>query len=145
MEKAAREAKKLYDDDKENECNGEAARIYNSLRASWERTLEDIVFFRVVQRHRDYIDTKNLKKVTVLSESDSDIFQAGFKKCSDVVDAHDPSSGRNAAAPPPDEIVQDIEALKNWVKGLLRPHLEDGRALSAVASESGIAYSTAQR
>jgi hypothetical protein len=28
---------------------------------------------------------------------------------------------------------------------LLRPHLEDGRTLSVVASEAGVAYSTAQR
>jgi transposase len=28
---------------------------------------------------------------------------------------------------------------------ILRPHLEDGRALSVVASEAGVAYSTAQR
>ena len=28
---------------------------------------------------------------------------------------------------------------------ILRPHLEDGKALSIVASEAGVAYSTAQR
>jgi hypothetical protein len=119
LEKAAHAAKKLYDDNKEDEYNSEAAGIYNNLRASWERALEDIVFFRVVQRHRDYIDPKHLKKVTVLNESDCDIFHAGFKKCCDIVDAHDPSSGRNAAAPPPGELVQDLQTLKNWV-GTLR-------------------------
>jgi len=118
LEKAARAAKKLYDDNKEDEYNAEAAGIYNNLRASWERGLEEVAFSRVVQRHRDYIDTKQLKRVSVLTEADCDVFSAGFKKCCDVVDAHDPSSGRNAAAPPPDEILQDIEALKNWVKGL---------------------------
>lgn len=118
LEKSARAAKKLYDDNKEDEYNVEAAGIYNNLRASWERGLEEIAFSRVVQRHRDYIDTKQLKKVSVLTEADCDVFHAGFKKCCDIVDAHDPSSGRNAAAPPPAEVLQDIEALKNWVKGL---------------------------
>jgi energy-coupling factor transporter ATP-binding protein EcfA2 len=119
LEKAARAAKKLYDDNKEAEYNREAAGIYNNLRASWERALEDIVFFRVVQRHRDYIDIKNLKKVTVLSDSDCDIFQAGFKKCCDIIDAHDPSSGRNAAPPAPKDLAQDIQTLKDWI-GTLR-------------------------
>jgi energy-coupling factor transporter ATP-binding protein EcfA2 len=115
LEKAARAAKTLYDDNKEDEYNKEAANIYSNLRASWERALEEIVFFRVVQRHRDYIDTKHLKKVTVLNEADCDLFHAGFKKCCDVVDAHDPSSGRNAAAPPPVDIEKDIKKLKDWV------------------------------
>jgi hypothetical protein len=72
----------------------------------------------VVQRHRDYIDTQNLKKASVLTGADCEAFHAGFKKCSDVVDAHDPSSGRNADAPPPNELMQDIQALKDWVASL---------------------------
>src|SRR5262249_2979954 len=118
LEKALTAAKKLYDANDEDGYAREAADIYNNLRASWERTLEDIVFARVVQRHRDYIDHKALKKVTVLTESDCDLYHAGYKKCSDVVDAHDPSSGRNAVAPPPDEIKKDIQQLKDWVQSL---------------------------
>ena len=115
----ARAAKKLYDDNKEDEYNAEAAGIYN-LRASWERGLEEIAFSRVVQRHRHYIDTKQLKKVSVLTEADCDVFHAGFKKCCDIVDAHDPSSGKNAAAPPPAEVLQDIEALQKLGEGSAR-------------------------
>ena len=118
LEKTARAAKKLHEDNKEDEYSTEAAGIYNNLRASWERGLEEVAFSRVVQRHRDYIDTKQLKRVSVLTEADCDVFHAGFKKCCDIVDAHDPSSGRNAAPPPPDEILKDIEILKHWVKGL---------------------------
>lgn len=118
LEKSARDAKKLYDSNDEEQYERDATAVYNNLRASWERTLEEIVFFRVVQRHRDYIDTKNLKKVTVLTEADCDIFHAGFKKCSDIVDAHDPSGGRNAQVPAPNEMLQDIQALKDWVDSL---------------------------
>ena len=118
LERAAREAKKLYDNNEEEEYRKEAASIYDKLRASWERALEDVAFFRVIQRHRDYIDTKFFKKVTVLNESDCDTFHGGFKKCCEVVDAHDPSRGRNADAPPPDEIMQDIQTIKNWAGSL---------------------------
>jgi len=118
LEKAIRIVKQLHDKNQDQEYRKEAASIYSQLRASWERALEDIAFFRVVQRHRDYIDTKNLKKVSVLTDADCDAFHAGFKKCCDFVDAHDPSSGRNPEAPPPTEIEQDIQALKTWVIGL---------------------------
>ena len=80
--------------------------------------MEDVAFFRVIQRHRDYIDAKDLKKASALTEADCDAFHMGFKKCCDVVAAHDPSSGRNATVPPPTKLMQDIQALKDWVKGL---------------------------
>jgi len=118
LEKDARQAKKLYENNQLDEYNQDAAAVYSRLRASWERAIEDVAFFRVIQRHRDYIDTKNLKKASVLTEADCEAFHAGFKKCCDVVDAHDPPSGRNADAPPPNEVMQDIQALKDWVAGL---------------------------
>jgi hypothetical protein len=70
--------------------------------------LEDVAFSRVIQRHRDYIDTKLLKRVSVLTEADCDLFSAGFKRCCEIVDAHDPSRGKNATSLAPDEILKDI-------------------------------------
>jgi hypothetical protein len=118
LEKAARAAMTLYDNNQEQEYQAEAFSIYNRLRASWERAIEDIAFFHIIHRHRDYMDTKNLKKVTALTESACDAFQIGYKKCCDTIDAHDPSTGRNAAAPPPNEILQDIQTLKDWSTAL---------------------------
>ncbi|MBP5988642.1 MAG: AAA family ATPase [Piscinibacter sp.] len=118
LEKAARAAKACYDNNQEAEYETEAARIYDQLRASWERGLEEVAFSHVVMRHRDYINTKDLKKVSVLTDADCDAYAAGFKKCCDVVDAHDPSSGRNAAPPAPTELFQDIQALKDWTASL---------------------------
>jgi energy-coupling factor transporter ATP-binding protein EcfA2 len=115
LEKAARDAKLLYDANDEDGYNRKAVDVYNNLRNSWERALEDIVFFRVIQRHRDYIDTKHLKKVTALTEADCDGFNAGFKKCCDITDAHDASGARNADPPPPNELIQDIQTFKDWV------------------------------
>ncbi|SRR5579883_357481 len=115
IEKSLKDAKQAYDNNQEREYEDKTKKIYNDLRATWERALEDIVFFRVIQRHRDYINAKSLKKVSVLNANDCDVFQAGFKKCCDYVDAHDPSSGRNSEAPPPLAVGQDIKALKDWV------------------------------
>jgi hypothetical protein len=118
LEKEAREAKIFYENNDEEEYRRLTGGIYNRLRAAWERGLEDVAFFGVVHRHRDYIDTKNLKKVTVLTEADCETFRVGFKKCCDVVDAHDPSRGRNAESPSPKETMEDIQNLKDWVAAL---------------------------
>ena len=118
LEKAARAAKPLYEANDEEGYRNETVAIYAQLRATWERGLEDIVFAGVLHRHRDYIDTKNLSKVTVLTEGDVTIFSANFKKCSDLIEARDASRARDAEVPPPDEVMSDIKALSDWAASL---------------------------
>lgn len=118
LEKEMRAAKTDYDSNAEERYRQQATSIYNNLRATWERALEDVAFSRVIQRHRDYIDTKSLKKVSVLSDVDCEAFRQGFQKCCDVVDAHDPSVGRNAEVPAPRELMADIASLRNWVESI---------------------------
>lgn len=113
--KEARAAKPHYDANREAQYANAAFQFYGRLRATWERAIEEVVFFKIVRRHRDYIDTKHLKKVIVLTDVDCDTFRAGFKKCCDVVEAHDPSIGRNAPPPPPNELFDDLKALEDWV------------------------------
>lgn len=118
LEKTLTNIKILYQNHDEEQYAIEVSGIYNQLRATWERALEDIAFNKVILRHRDYINSKNLKKVTVLNETDCDQYSAGFKKCCDIVDAHDPSRGRNFSPPNPEEIKRDIDGIKTWVSGL---------------------------
>ncbi|MBD8689155.1 MULTISPECIES: AAA family ATPase [unclassified Rhizobium] len=118
LEKDQRAGKALYDANDEAGYRSSAVRIYGFLRATWERALEEIVFAGLLMRHRDYIDTKHLKKVTALLETDTEAFRAAFKKCSDIIDAHDPSRVRNDEPPPPSEISDDIKALKEWADAL---------------------------
>lgn len=118
LEKDAREARKLYDANDEEKYRDAAVKIYDRLRATWERGLEDVALAGVIHRHRDYIDTKNLKRVTAVDASDVETFRKNFKKCSDLVDAHDPSRARDGAVPPPDEIAADIKTLAEWADSL---------------------------
>jgi hypothetical protein len=118
LEKGARAARELYDRRDEGGYRNAALAVYNELRATWERALEDVVFGGVIYRHRDYIDTKHLKKVTVLEEADCAAFEVGFKKCCGLIEAHDPSRARDAEVPPPDEVLQDIRALSDWAASL---------------------------
>ncbi|MEM5500437.1 AAA family ATPase [Ahrensia kielensis] len=118
LEKAAREAKRLFEAHNDEGYKVAVASLYNRLRATWERALEDIVFANVIMRHRDYINTKDLKRVVALEERDVQIFQSGFKKCCDFVDAHDPSRGHDPEPPEPDGIMRDIQMLKDWSEAL---------------------------
>ncbi|NQY41383.1 MAG: AAA family ATPase [Henriciella sp.] len=118
LEKAARVAKRLYDVDDEENYRNAAHGIYDKLRAAWERALEDIVFAGVIMRHRDYINTKGLRRVTALEEADVEEFNKGFQKCCDYIESHDPSRGRDVEPPDPDEIIQDIANLSDWSKTL---------------------------
>lgn len=118
LEKEARAARRLFEDNDDEGYKTAVSSLYSRLRATWERALEDIVFANVVMRHRDYIDTKNLKRVTALEEEDVQTFQDGFKKCCDFVDAHDPSRGHDPEPPEPSEVMADIKSLKDWSEGL---------------------------
>lgn len=114
MEKDVRAAKDLFERHDEEGYRDRAFRIYSALRSTWERAIEDVAFNGVVHRHRDYINTKNLRKATTLTIADCDVFDAAYKKCCDQTDAHDPSRGRNAAPPVPNEMMQDVQAVLAW-------------------------------
>ena len=120
LEKSARDARKLSKAHEDAEYKLKAASIYSDLRATWERALEDIVFANVIVRHRDYINTRGLKKVTALEEEDIEKFLKGFRKCSEIVNAHDPSRGHDLEMPEPKEILKDIQILKDWSEALKR-------------------------
>lgn len=118
MEKDARAARSLYDANDDAGYRDAVHRIYSNLRRTWERALEDVAFGGVIQRHRDYINAKSLRRVTAFEEKDYQAFSGGFQKCSDWIDGHDGSRSRNAAPPTPDEMLADIKAVRDWVDDL---------------------------
>ena len=102
----------------EESYRSEVGKIYDALRATWERAIEEIVFADVVMRNREYIQTAQFHKVTALEMNDISIFKAGFKKCHKYVDAHDTSLGSNLEPPDHHEIARDINALDTWATSL---------------------------
>jgi len=89
---------------------------YNRLRATIERVIEDVVFNRVVQRYRDWIRVNNLAGVVGFTEAEYEEIKRLYEKCHDVVNAHDPSSVKNAPAPDANQLGQDIADLKAVVE-----------------------------
>jgi len=85
---------------------------YSRLRATIERVIQDVVFCGVVRRYRDWISIRSLKDVVGFEDGECDEINRLYQRCHDLVEAHDPSSDKNAAAPTPVELDKDIQDLK---------------------------------
>ncbi len=118
LEKDARAARKLFDAQDGEGFRSAAYNFYAKLRSTWERGVEDVLFGGVVLRHRDYVNLKGLNRVVALTQADVQAIVSGFKKCSNHIEAHDPSRGRNAPSPTPSDMFADVEKLKKWEEDL---------------------------
>lgn len=118
LEKDARTAQLLYDAQDEAGYRDAVHKLYGALRSTWERAVEDVAFNHVIMRHRDYVDTKHLRKAAALTEADCDALSVHYKKCCDEIEAHDLSRGRDAEPPPPADLFADIGAVRAWVEDL---------------------------
>lgn len=92
---------------------------YGFFRATIERVIQDLVFNGVIQRYRDWIQVGNLEEVVGFESAEYKEIARLYKRCCDVVDAHDPASAKNAPVPSPQELDGDLSALK-VVIGLIR-------------------------
>ena len=101
LEKKQREAAQCQQAGDDDRYEKMVSDIYTELRATIERAIEECLFNRVVVRHRDYINMRQLAKVGVLDGSDCTFLLTLYKRCCDITQAHDPSTGRNRSAPTP--------------------------------------------
>jgi len=118
LEKRARAMVPVRATTDEETYKREARYFYDDLRAAWERALEEVAFAHVVMRHRDYIRSTDLLRVSALTEQDCNFWTDNFEKCCDLIAAHDGSRGRNRAMPEPGELLRDVQTLDTWVRNL---------------------------
>ena len=88
---------------------------YDTLRATIERVIQDVIFNGVVKRYRDWICVDRLADVVAFEASENEEIQRLHKRCCGIVDAHDPSSAKDSPVPTPDDLEADIEALKKVI------------------------------
>jgi len=88
---------------------------YSRLRATIERVIQDVVFCGVIRRYCDWIKIGSLKDVVGFEEGECDKINKLYQRCNDLVEAHDPSSAKNAPVPSPAELDTDIQDLKTII------------------------------
>lgn len=93
---------------------------YNNFRATIERVIQDVIFNGVVQRYRDWIQVGKLSDVAGLTMEECGEIERLHKTCCDVVDAHDPSSAKNAQVPSAQQFKGDLENLKSVIESIKR-------------------------
>lgn len=90
--------------------------IYDRLRQSWERAIEELLLNQVVVRFGDGVSTQRLKALTDISEADVQTVDTEMTYCSGFV--HDESFAVNSGTPDPPVIAADIKRLEDWVTAL---------------------------
>lgn len=108
-----REAEKEHKANEKEKYSRITKECYELLRECWERAVEELLFNEVVQRFDTDVKTQSLKGVTVTDDDYLRVYYA-MKKCSE--NTHDMPAAVNKPIPKPDELRQDIESLRDFVK-----------------------------
>ena len=122
LEKAERALDKIWQPIPDDKLKAEMRAIYGDLRATIERVIEKVIFGDVVFRFRSYVNVKSLNHVVGFSDAENKEVQRLFKKCSDVIAAHDAAAGKQAPVPDTKELAQDIKATKSLLEAIRVRH-----------------------
>lgn len=117
LEELARKIKPLYDNN-DTGYNKEAAYVYGLLREAWESCVEEGLFNKVVCRYRNSVQTKSLEEVEI-ADADAHHVDLHMSKASSWMTGHDKSKALHEARPSPDEILTDINALRQFSKTII--------------------------
>ena len=111
-------AAKLHKENKPQEYEQAGTRIYALLRQAWERGVEELLLYGVVERYRNSVATQKARRLEDITVDDCTELDAAMTKSSRWEGGHDHAAAEGAPFPLPDEIEKDITALDDWVKGL---------------------------
>jgi energy-coupling factor transporter ATP-binding protein EcfA2 len=93
----------------------QVGRFYSRLRATWERSVEELLFNKVVSRYERAVQTLRLDGVVVDKEAIATVYEA-MTKCSAVTDAHDHAAAASVPTPTTAEMTNDLEMLRAFVQ-----------------------------
>lgn len=105
------------------EYNKEAAHIYGLLREAWESCVEEELFFSVVCRYRNSVQTIKLINVAI-EDPDIHHLDLNMSKTSTWMTGHDKSKALHEDRPAPDELLADINELRAFSKKLAGRRVE---------------------
>lgn len=107
--------------------------LYATMRETWERLIEEVLFNNVVQRFRPEVMTQSLAEACYDRDADYPVIFEGMKRCSHY-SGHDPAPDLPPDLPDSDHISRDIEELKAFADTAMQrrkqlrktPRYEDG-------------------
>jgi len=117
MDELVHKIKPLYPDNMD-EYNEKAAGVYGLLREAWESCVEDDLFYNVVCRYRNSVQTLKLIEV-VIEDTDNQHVDLHMSKASNWMTGHDKSKALHHDRPAPDELFADINALRFFSKQII--------------------------
>lgn len=91
----------------------QATTIYDLLRKTWERAIEEVLLNGAVMRFQRGVETKRIKALVDITEVDYQRIERAMSKCSECV--HDEAAAINTSMPEPDQVAEDIADLNDWV------------------------------
>ena len=90
--------------------------VYERLRESWERAVEEKLLYQVVQRFSTDIQTSRLRVLSDITDADIERVTREMTRCSNY--GHDDAGAVNRGVPEPDIVRGDIEKLEAWLTDL---------------------------
>ncbi len=111
-------AGKLSRDGHQDAYEREAKYLYGLLREAWERAIEEVLLFGVVERFRPGVQTQQISKIADISAADCKAVEIAMTKCSTWLPGHDTAAAARALVPQPEEIKEDIGSLDDWVASI---------------------------
>ncbi len=85
------------------------------IRETWESAVE-AALAPVLSRFANKVDTKGFAKLSAITIQDVEDMRAAFGRCSDLL--HSASKALNPTVPTPDQIGEEIAALRGWIANL---------------------------
>lgn len=120
LEEMIQKARGLY----ESNPDGEEYRklhhqFFARLRGTWERTVEELLFGGVVRRFQNSVKTQSLAAVQV-GDRDHQAVYRGMTIASRHIDAHDHAEDALSTLPTPEEMAEELKALRTYLTDLKR-------------------------
>jgi hypothetical protein len=112
------EADKLFRKGAIDEYETAARNIYGLLRATWETGVSEILLHGVVQPYSPDIQTRRLRMLHDITESECKAVDDGMSECSKWIVGHAQAVADGSPVPEPSEVKKCIEDLVKWVAEL---------------------------
>ena len=104
-----------YEQDPEGAWLITAKGLLGHVRDAWESAVEGAVA-PVLRTFSSKIDTRGFAKLTAITQQDAEDMRTAYGRCSTLL--HNASDAFNPAVPTPDQIADEITALRTWIDNL---------------------------